>query len=96
MAIGELLMIQTKQGKQGRMKIMNVNRILLGLVTVFISRTISKASLYPTSGHPNGKPMRVMISPVHLWTLNGWRPPELPSPNHEGVVQHAAGLQVTQ
>ena len=89
-------MVQTEQGEQGRVKIVNVNRILLGVVTVLVGGTIRKAPLHAPSRHPDCESVRVMIPAIHLWSLNGWSPPELSTPDHEGVVKHPSGLQVTQ
>ena len=96
-SVGELLMVNPKQVKEGGLQVVNVKPVCCDVVAVFIAFTVGETGLGSTSGHPHGKATGVMIPPETVlveFALAVVRSPELSAPDHEGVLEQAPLLKV--
>jgi len=91
------LVVDAQQVEQRRLQIMNVNPVRGNVVAELVGRTVAHARLHPAAGEPNREAARMVVATVIVGrqsTLAINRPPELPSPNDQRVVQKPALLQI--
>src|ERR1700730_16135905 len=62
--------------------------------TDLIGRTDVLPAFYTTAGHPHGEAPGIVIAAVALFIE--WRAAELSAPDHQSLIEHAAGLEVRQ
>ena len=95
-AVGELLMVDSKEVQHGGMKIVNVHGIVLHVHTELVGGSVGQASFHTTTGKQIGKGRTVMIPPWLriLLSLGKGRPPKLATKDHERVVQKATLFEI--
>jgi len=93
-AVSKLFVIDAHQVKNGGMKIMDFQGVLLRLVTPLISSPIHRARLDPGSCHPERESELIMIPAIA--SLRKGSPPELSRPENESIIQHASRLQILE
>ena len=64
--IRQLFVIEAEQVQYRSMQIVDANRIARHLISEFVRLAIRHASLYATSGQPDGKTERVMVATVAI------------------------------
>ena len=67
------------------------------VITVIIRLSVSYTGFYPSARHPSGKSARMMVPAIILlgqFALAISGPPELTSPNNQGVLEHASLLEI--
>src|SRR5260370_25383260 len=82
--IGQAHVIDTQTVQQGRLKIMDVNRILRDVVTVIVGFTIRQSRPHAATCHPHGETSAMMIAAVlrgREAALTVHRASELTTPN---------------
>src|SRR6056297_3306884 len=62
-AIGQLLVIESKQVEHRRVKIMDVNRIGCHGEPEIVCLSVGLSPLHSTAGHPDGESIDVVIAP---------------------------------
>ena len=87
-AVGELLVIQAKQGENRGVQIVNVHRIVDGFGTVFISLSVGEAALGAAAGHPHSVAAVVVVAAVTV--LGGGGAAEFSAPDNQRVFEQAA------
>ena len=93
-------MIEAKQVQQRGVQVMDVDLILLRPETELVGRSVDVAALCAAAGQPHGEAVRIVVATVLAGIrtegaqLHNRRAPELAAPDHEGVVQHTALLEV--
>ena len=88
-------MVNTEQGQNCRMEVINGNSVLDRLVAKLIRFTVVDTSFDPATRHPAGKRMRVMIT-SRAAALHQWQTPKLAAADHQCVLKHPALLQIGQ
>ena len=91
---GEVLVIKTQQVKHGRVPVVDVDRILDGLVAEFVGRAESHSPFHTASRHPKRITLVVVIPTVRSLPVGSSS--KLAGPDHERVVEHAPQFQVLQ
>src|SRR6056297_321264 len=91
-AIGQPLVIDAEEMQHRGMQIMDVDAVFDRFVAEFIRRTEAEARLDPTACHPAGKAHDVVIASASLCHR---RAAEFSPPDHQGLIEHAALLEVT-
>src|SRR6185369_5022725 len=77
-----------------------LNRVSLRIrqvVTVIIGSAVRDARFYSTARHPEAETARVMIAPVIVFRQRALRiasAAEFASPDHQGIVEHPALLEI--
>src|SRR5580698_9885974 len=62
--INQFVVLKPEAMQNGRVLIVNMDRVGHDVVTVLIGFAVSKAGLDPASGHPDGEAPSVMIAPI--------------------------------
>ena len=90
-------MINSHQVHHGRLKIMNVYRILGHVVSDFIRLAVGHTRLHTTTSHPIGETAWVVIATIcripHL-SLAVRRSPEFASPDDQGLIEQTTLFQI--
>src|SRR5262245_46939486 len=79
-AIGESLVIEPHQVKNGRVQIVDVHPILNSMVAEFVRGAVDKAGLDAPSRHPHRVAIRIVIAPID--TLRPRSAPEFSTPDN--------------
>src|SRR5262245_49476831 len=83
--------------KQGRVQVVDVDRILGDVVTVVIGVAEAHAGFDAAAGQPDGEAARVMVPAIVIrrqGSLAINRSAELSTPDHQGIVEQAALLEI--
>src|SRR5437868_84808 len=83
--------------QNGRLEIMDVNRVLDNLITQLIGLSVGDPRFNPATGHPDREGVRVMVAadePIPIASLVHGCPAKFAAPNDQGLVQQTALLQV--
>ena len=97
MLVGKPFMVDAQEVQDRGVEIMHVDARGDDAVTEWIGRAVGDAGLDAATGRPGGEAARVMIAPVvggRQFSLAVIGAAELAPPEHQGVVEHAALLQV--
>src|SRR5262249_24183197 len=97
-AIGEFLVVQAHEMKNGRLEIVNVDTVFDGVIAEVIRCSVSNAGLDAAAGHPNGEGVLVMVPAKPFRSVALFvhrRSAEFPSPNNKSAVQQTATLQIS-
>src|SRR5258708_4494548 len=94
---GEFFVVDTKAAKDRRVEIVDMNWILHDVVTVIIRLAIDQTGLDAAARHPNCEATPVMIAAMIVFgeralAING--APELPTPNHQRLIEEAARFEI--
>ena len=95
--VGQLLMINSEQMKNGGLQVMHVDGVLHDVHAIVIGLSIAEPGLYSATGQPVSEAIRVMITPVtgtRQFPLAINRTPKFTTPDHQGVFKHATLLEV--
>ena len=90
-------MVHPQQVQQRRLQIVHMHRIFHNVVAILIRLAVRDPRLHAPTRHPHRKTTRMMVPPVVVFLqlpLTVHRPPELPAPNHQRIVQHPPLLQI--
>ena len=100
-AVGERFMIESEEMEHGGMEIVNMNPLLNGRKAKLVSRSVNETRANPSARQPHGESVRIMVSSIDhaaigpvIGQFNGWGPTKLAAPNHQGVFEHPALLQI--
>ena len=95
-AVNEAFVVDAQAVKGRCMKIVNRNPIMRGMKTKLVRGAICDAAFDATAGQPHGESMGMMVTPPFLaTTLSHGCPAEFSTPDHQGILQHPALLQIT-
>ena len=92
MVVGESLMVEAHQMKNGGMPVMNMNTTIHRLGPVFIGRSMFDSTLDPATGHPHREPLGVVIPPIVVLSIR--RTTEFSAAQNEGVFKHATLFEI--
>src|SRR5205809_3976210 len=95
--VNQITIIHAKEMQDGRMKVVDTDPLLDGLVPQIISRTQRHAASHSAPGHPNGEPAGIMVAsgrPRVVPDLGQRHPSKLTAPNDQCAVQQTALLQI--
>ena len=84
-------MVDAEQVQHRRVEIMNVDDVLLGVVTELVRSTVRETSPDAAARHPHGESLDVVVA---AGALCHRRAAELTAPDDESFVEHAALLEV--
>src|SRR5579883_1337842 len=84
-AVGQALVIETKQVEYGGVQIVYVHRMFDGLVAEFVGLTVGDSGLHAASGQPEGESVVVVVAAIGVLAVR--RAAEFPAPNHQRLVQ---------
>ena len=82
--------------KHGRMKIANVNDVLLCMIPKLVSLPVTDSTLDATSRHPHGKALDVVIPAGPALALEHGGTTELATPDDQGVFEQTALFEIGQ
>lgn len=98
---GQFFVIETEEGKDGGVEIVNVDFVFSGLETEFIGGTVDITSFDPAAGQPGGEAVMIVIAAVDFSGIgsgggqfDGGGASEFTAPDDEGVVEHAALFEI--
>src|SRR5687768_7154193 len=89
---GELFVIHAELVENGGMQVMHLDGLFDGILPNIIRGAMHVAWLEPASRQPDAEAVAVM--PATVRAFPGRRTPELSGPHYDGLIQHAALLQV--
>src|SRR5262245_61403853 len=72
-------------------KIMEMHSILDSVVSKFVSCSIDHTGFHTAAGHPHCITIGIVITSI---AFRHRRPTKFGSPENQGILQHASGLQV--
>ena len=90
-------MVDAQQMKHRCVEVMHVHRVLHHVVAEVIGRAEHKPRPDAAASHPDREAARMMVAtevPLTDLALRISGPSEFPAPDHQRVVEQAAGLQV--
>jgi len=95
-AESEAFVVDAKLVQDGRMKVMNMDLVLDGVIAKFIGSTIGQSRFHATTSHPHRKAMRMVIAPPGTTHhLSDRSSTELATPDDKSVVEKSALLEVS-
>src|SRR6476469_7191064 len=62
--VRQLLVVETQQGEDGGVPVMDVDLVYDGLVAVVVSLSVAHAALHAATGHPEGEALVVVIAAI--------------------------------
>ena len=74
------------------MQIVRVSRVFRSHDAVFIGSAVDHAPLHPTTGHPGGVTLVVVVTSVSTLAVRGAS--ELAGPDHQRVFKHVSALEI--
>src|SRR5262245_40228000 len=95
--VGELQVVDPEAAEDGRVQVVDVDRVLDHVVTEVVRLPIRDPRLDSTAGQPDGEAPRVVVAAVVVGrqpALAVHSPAELPAPDNQCVLQEAALLEV--
>jgi hypothetical protein len=96
--VGELLVVETEQVEDGCVEVVDGDRILLGLETEFVGRSVDRPAADAAARHPDTKSVGGVIAAVRRVTraveFDGRGAPKLSAEDDEGIVEHRALLEI--
>lgn len=95
--VGEAKVIDSEKSENSGIEIVDVDRVLGNVVAEIIRRAVGGASRNPSTCQPHGKAAGMMVPAVVVAgqvSLAVYRASKFPSPDYQGIVQHAAFLEV--
>ena len=95
---GELLVIDAEKVEHGGLQVMNVDAILGDVKADLIALAVGYARLNAATSHPEREGVGVMVA-TPAWSivevaLDEGSAPEFSAPDHEGVIEQAALLEI--
>ena len=100
-AIGQSLMVHSKEVETGGMKIVDMDLIFDHAEAELVGGAISESVFHAAAGHPDGEAFLVMIAAggrlragARIVFLDHWRPAEFAAPDDEGVVEQTSLLEI--
>ena len=79
--------MNSKEGEDRGVKIMDVDFFIHSEEPVVIRRAVGKAAFDASSRKPHCESLRIMVAPI--LTLRRGRSAEFASPNHQSIVKHS-------
>lgn len=95
-SIRKSFVIDSEEVHHRRLDIVDVNRIFGDVVSEFIGLTVDGTRAHSSTREPHRKAPRVMVAAKVLlnFALAVVRSPELPSPDHERIVEHSQSFEI--
>src|SRR5262249_31352295 len=95
--VGKLGVVEAEAVQDRRLQVVHVDRLLGDVVAVVVSGANGGAGLYTAACHPDGEAAGMVVTSVVVFreaSLAIDSPAEFPAPDYQGVIEHAALLQV--
>src|SRR5207245_4200136 len=95
--VREFGVVDAQAAKHGRVEIVHVHRFFDNVVAEIIGLAERDAALDAAAGHPDAEAARMMVAPetrFRDFALAVGRAPELPAPDHQGLVEQAPLFEV--
>src|SRR5207253_3423784 len=89
-AVGQPLMVQPEQVQDGGMQVMDMDLVMDRVPTELVGSAVCEAAPDSAASKPHGEAEGVMVAAVPF--LGHRCPPELPAPDHQGILQEPARL----
>src|SRR6185503_19728523 len=96
-AVGEFLVIDPKAVHHRSIEVMDVHRILGHVIAIVVGGPVTESAFHAAARHPNRIATAMMIATVIVlldFALRVNRAAKFTAPNYQGIVQHAAALQI--
>src|SRR5204863_2299163 len=84
--------VEAQLVQDGRVDVGDVVAVFDGVEAYLIGAAMNYAALDAAAGHPDGEAIGVVVAPVGALAAGGTS--EFGGPDDEGVVEHAAALEV--
>src|SRR5262245_22745041 len=94
MTMGELLVIETEEMQDRRVKVVDRDRIVHGVEAEFVGLPDNRATLRPASGEPHRIAERIVVATFAPLTVRC--PAEFAAPDDESVLQQSALFQILE
>src|ERR1051326_7159304 len=94
MGKGQPAVIQTQRVQQRGVEIVNADHLFDGLVAEVVGRAVHVALLESAASKPEREAMPIVVATV--LALGHGQPAELTRPEHDGVIEKTALLEVKQ
>ena len=98
--VGECFVIEAEQMQNGRVEVVNMYLVLHCLKPELVRGSINGPALDPSSCHPHGETVGIMIAPLGFGSgclkFDCGSASELASPDHERVFEHATLPQILE
>ena len=94
--IGELLVIKAEEVEDGGVEVMDIDLVHGGFVAEFVGLAMGDSALDPAAGEPSGEAMRIVIPAGFGPLLSDRQTPEFTTPEHEGVLEKPALVEVLE
>ena len=91
----EAFVIQSQQVKNGRVNIVNRDRVFHGLESEVVGGAMGIGFFDSSAGQPDRESFGVMV-PTAGALLKGWHPAKLGAPHNQRVIQQAALLEILE
>ena len=92
--IRQLLMVKSQKMQEGRVEVMNVDLALNDSEAELVGCPVNVSSRQSGPGHPHREGVNVVVASDGLPVLPHGSTAKLSSPDHQGLVEHAAFLEV--
>ena len=93
--VGQTFMVEAHDVKQSGVEIVNGAAVFDGVVAKLIGFSITHPAAHATACHPHGEPIGVVVASQWAFSLlDGRRSTEFSSPDHQGIIEQSAVLQV--
>ncbi len=93
-AVGQALVIEPEQVEDRGVQVVDVHRVLDGLVAELVGLAVGDPGLHAAAGHPEGESLVVVVAAVGVLPVR--RAAELAAPDHQRVVEQPPRAQVRQ
>ena len=95
--VSQLFVVDAELVEDGGVKIVDVDGVFGDVVAEFVRSSVGDAGLDASAGHPDGETFGVVVAAIIFtgeFALAVGGSAEFATPDHEGVVEHAALLEV--
>ncbi len=96
--VGQPLVVEAEQVHDGGLEVVHVHLVLGNAEAEFVGAAVAKAGLHAAAGHEQAEAVRVMVATEHLAGRGAafaeGRTAELAAPDHQGVLEQTALLEV--
>lgn len=93
-AVGELLVIESHEVQDGRVKVVDVHAFVDGGEAEVVAGAVHATAFHAASGEPDGEAVIVVVA--SLGTFGGRGSAELAAPKDEGVIEEPAFLEIAK
>ena len=94
--IGQIVWIQAEESQDGGVQSTNVETVNHGLTTQFVGFSNAYAAFDPSSGHPHGEPVGIVIPPCAAGIFGSGLTPEFTTPDNKGFIEQTSLFEILE